>query len=116
LFDSSRRVHYYSRVLVNGKSAEDGEWAYGDAWKNGSPDDPVPEDDTAYVEVLRGDTGMGLSDTIMLEFVLFLGENGIQATFDSFPLEQINIYVLKVEAGREDEARMLLEKKRTSTM
>jgi len=84
--------------------AEDNDWEYGDAWKTGSPDDPVPEDGTEYVEVLRGDTGKGISDTTMLEYVLYLGEHGIRATFDAFPLEQIKTYVLKVEAGRENDA------------
>ena len=88
-------------------------WEYGDAWKTGSPDDPVPEDTTEYVEVFRGDTGRGLSDSTMLEYVLFLGEKGIKATFEAYPLEQINIYVLKVEAGKEDEAiRYLAERER----
>jgi hypothetical protein len=91
----------------------DKDWKYGDVWKAGSPDDPVPRDATEYVEVFRGDTGKGLSDTTMLEYVLYLGERGIAATFDAFPLEQIKTYVLKVEAGKEDEAlRYLAERER----
>ncbi len=95
---------------MQGKEDEK-DWEYGDVWKAGSPDDPVPEDTTEYVEVLRGDTGKGLSDTTMLEYVLFLGERGIAATFDAYPLEQIKTYVLKVEAGKENEAlRYLAER------
>jgi hypothetical protein len=90
---------------------DDKDWEYGDAWKTGSPDDPVPEDTTEYVAILRGDTGKGLSDTTMLEYVLYLGERGIKATFDAYPLEQIKTYVLKVEAGKEYEAIKLLAEK-----
>jgi hypothetical protein len=98
-------------VSESRKDKEDEGWEYGDVWKDGSPDDPVAGDAGEYVEVLRGDTGMGYNDTTMLEFVLFLGEYGIKATFDSYPLEQIKIYVLRVEAGREAEAIALLRKK-----
>jgi hypothetical protein len=93
------------------KDKEEADWEYGEVWKDGSPDDPVAADAGEYVEILRGDTGMGYNDTTMLEYVLFLGEHGIKATFDSYPLEQIKIYVLKVEAGRETEAFVLLQKK-----
>ncbi len=99
----------------NKKKNEDEGWEYGDIWKEGSPDDIVPEDATDYVEILRGDTGMGLSDTVMMEYVLFLGEHDIRATFESYPLEQIKIYVLKVEEGKEEEAIRLLEEKRSSS-
>jgi len=95
------------------KNGDDEDWEYGDAWKKGSPDDPVPEDTTEYVEVLRGDTGKGLSDTTMLEYVLYLGEHGIKATFDAYPLEQIKTYVLKVEMGKEDEALRYLAESRS---
>jgi hypothetical protein len=98
-------------VSENRKDEEDEDWKYGEVWKDGSPDDPIAADAGEYVEVLRGDTGMGYSDTTMLEYVLFLGEHGIGATFDSYPLEQIKIYVLRVEAGREAEALALLRKK-----
>jgi hypothetical protein len=91
-------------MVESEKKDEDKDWEFGDAWKTGSPDDLVPEDTTEYVEVLRGDTGKGLSDTTMLEYVLYLGERGIAATFESYPLEQMMTYVLKVEAGKEDEA------------
>jgi hypothetical protein len=93
------------------KTDNDKDWEFGDAWKMGSPDDPVPEDATEYVAILRGDTGKGLSDTTMLEFVLYLGEHGVKATFDAYPLEQIKTYVLKVEAGKEYEAIRLLAEK-----
>lgn len=98
-------------MVERAKNGDDQDWEYGDAWKTGSPDDPVPEDAVEYIEVLRGDTGQGLSDTTMLEYVLYLGERGIAATFDAFPLEQIKTYVLKVEAGKEAEAIRLLEEK-----
>ena len=90
---------------------EDG-WEYGDVWDQGTPDDePGSEDAIEYVEVLRGDTGMGYSDTTMMEYILYLGAAGIQATFDAYPLREIKIYVLKVEAGREEEAMSLLREK-----
>lgn len=89
-------------------------WAYGDVWKDGSPDDALPDDTAEYVEVLRGDTGMGLDDTVMMEYVLYLGEHGIRSTFESYPLEQIKIYVLRAEPERSDEAmRLLAERRRT---
>ena len=90
---------------------DDSGWTFGDIWKQGSPDDPDPEDDIEYVEVMRGDTGKGYSETTMVEYILYLGSRGIQATFDAFPVREIKIYVLKVEAGREDEARSLLREK-----
>jgi len=102
-------------VPENRKDQDDEGWQFGEVWKDGSPDDPVSGDDGLYVEILRGDTGMGYSDTTMLEYVLFLGEHGIGATFDSYPLEQIKTYVLRVEAGREEDALELLRKKRQGT-
>jgi hypothetical protein len=93
--------------------AEEG-WAFGDVWKEGSPDDALPEDTAGYVEVLRGDTGMGLDDTVMMEYVLYLGEHGIRATFESYPLEQIKIYVLRAEAGQAQEAVRLLAERGSS--
>lgn len=87
-------------------------WEFGDAWKDGSPDEPPGDDGVEYVEVLRGDTGRGLDDTAMMEYVLFLGEHGIRATFESYPLEQIKVYVLRAEATRADEAVRLLAERR----
>lgn len=95
-------------MVERGRPDDDKDWDYGDDWKKGSPDDPVPKDTIEYVAVLRGDTGKGLSDTTMLEYVLYLGEHGIAATFEAYPLEQIKTYVLKVEAGKEVEAIRLL--------
>jgi hypothetical protein len=95
-------------MMPNDRQDSDDEWEYGDVWKQGSPDDALPGEAADYVEVLRGDTGMGLDDTVMMEYVLFLGEHDIAATFESFPLEQIKIYVLKAEAGKAAEAMKLL--------
>ena len=100
-----------SDMKRNDDNTDDEEWAYGDIWDRGSPDDPVPEDDIEYVEVLRSDTGKGYSDTTMMEYILYLGASGIRATFDAYPLREIKIYVLKVEAGREEEAMSLLREK-----
>jgi hypothetical protein len=94
------------------KNDNDEEWEFGDAWRSGSPDDAPDDASIDYIEVLRGDTGMGLDDTVMMEFVLFLGEHGIRATFESYPLEQIKIYVLRAEAGRAEEAMRLLADRR----
>lgn len=87
------------------------EWQYGDAWKQGSPDEPVVEDDIEYVAILRGETGRGYNDTTMQDLIFFLGSEGIRAKYDSYPLEQIQIYVLKVEVGKEDQAREYLSQK-----
>ena len=96
----------------NDDDKDDEGWAYGDVWDKGTPDDgPEPDDAIEYVEVLRGDTGKGYSDTTMMEYILYLGAAGIQATFDAYPLREIKIYVLKVEAGREEEALSLLREK-----
>ena len=94
----------------NDDTKDDG-WEYGDVWDHAAPDESEAEDATEYVEVLRGDTGMGYSDTTMMEYILYLGASGIQATFDAYPLREIKIYVLKVEAGREEEAMGLLREK-----
>jgi hypothetical protein len=99
-----------------GNSDEDG-WEYGDVWKEGSPDDGAAEDDVRYVEVLRGDTGKGYDDSLLLNLIGFLGSRGIRATYDSFSLglepAAIKTYVLKVEEGREEEALELLVQKLT---
>ena len=98
------------------KSKEnDKDWEYGDAWKEGSPDEPAGDEDVAFVDVLRGDTGRGFDDSLMLDLVGYLGSRGIRATYDSFSLglepAAIKTYVLKVEAGKEDEAMQLLREK-----
>lgn len=97
------------------KSREEEGWEYGDVWKHGSPDENDSAHGIAYVEILRGDTGRGFDDSFMLDLVSFLGSRGIRATFDSFTLglepAAIKTYVLKVEAGREEEAREHLEEK-----
>lgn len=96
-------------------SQNDAEWEYGDAWKQGAPDDRVDEGLADYVDILRGDTGRGFDDSTMLDLVAYLGSRGIRATFDSFSLglepAAIKTYVLKVESGREDEAMELLKEK-----
>lgn len=92
------------------------EWEYGDVWKKGSPDAPVPEDDVRYVEILHGDTGMGYDDSFMLDLIGYLSSHGIRATYDAVPLAMefggaIKTYVLKVEAEKADEASEYLREK-----
>jgi hypothetical protein len=97
------------------ENADEEGWEYGDVWKQGSPDEPIPEDDVQYVEILRGDTGSGYDDSVMMDLVAYLGSRGLRATFDSFSLGMepaaIKTYVLKVEAGKEDEAGKYLSEK-----
>ena len=97
------------------KSREEEGWEYGDVWKHGSPDENDSALGISYVEILRGDTGRGFDDSSMLDLVSFLGSRGIRATFDSFTLglepAAIKTYVLKVEAGREEEASEHLKEK-----
>jgi len=90
---------------------DDEGWEYGDVWDHQAADEPVLAEAVDYVEVLRGDTGMGYSDTTMMEYILYLGAAGIRATFDAYPLREIKIYVLGVEAGKEEEAMALLRDK-----
>jgi len=101
------------------ESEEEG-WEYGDVWKQGSPDEAVPEEGISYVEVLRGDTGTGHDDSSLMDLVSYLGSRGIRATFDSFSLglepAAIKTYVLKVEAGKEDEAIRYLKEKWSGVM
>jgi hypothetical protein len=89
-------------------------WEYGDVWKEGTPDEHAGPD-VEYVEVLRGDTGRGFDDSVMLDLVAYLGSRGIRATFDSFSLglepAAMKTYVLKVESGREAEALGYLKEK-----
>lgn len=98
-----------------GTAGEDNGWEYGDAWREGSPDDAAAAEAGEYVEVLRGDTGRGFDDSLMLDMVGFLGSRGIRATYDSFSLglepAAIKTYVLKVEEGKEREALDLLRER-----
>ena len=96
--------------------ADEAGWEYGDVWKQGSPDQPALADDIPYVAILRGDTGGGYDDSFMLDLVGYLSSRGIRATYDAVPLAAefggaIKTYVLKVEAGTEDEARGYLQEK-----
>ena len=99
----------------NNENANEEGWEYGDVWKQGSPDEPASAEDIEYVEVLRGDTGSGYDDSLMLNLVAYLGSRGIRATYDSFSLGMepvaIKTYVLKVEAGQEEEAKGQLKEK-----
>lgn len=94
---------------------DDEGWEFGDVWKDGSPDEGNSDEGIRYVEVLRGDTGKGFDDSLLLDLVGFLGSRGVRATYDSFSLGMepaaIKTYVLKVEEGREEEARLLLAEK-----
>jgi len=104
---------------VSRKRADDADsngWEYGDVWKQGSPDDPVPLDTVHYIEILRGDTGTGYDDSYMLDLIGYLASRGIRATYDAVPLAMeaggaIKTYVLRVEVGREEEAIRFLREK-----
>ncbi len=91
------------------------EWKYGDVWKQGSPDESGPAEAVTFVEILRGDTGRGFDDSTMLDLISYLGSKGIRATFDSTSMglepAAIKTYVLKVEAGKEEEAEKYLREK-----
>jgi len=97
------------------EEAEGEDWEYGDEWKRGSPDTVDSENNVEYVEVLRGDTGRGYDDSVMIDLVGYLGSKGIRATYDSFSLGAevgaMKTYVLKVESGKEDEALAYLKEK-----
>ena len=84
-------------------------------WKQGPPEDEASEQGIQYVEVLRGDTGRGFDDSSMMDLVSYLGSRGVRATYDSFSIglepAAIKTYVLKVEAGKEEEAMKKLEEK-----
>lgn len=101
-----------------GKEPDDRGWKYGDEWKEGSPEDVAHEDKISYVEILRSDMGKGYDDTYMMDLVVYLGSRGIRATYDSFSLgiegAAIKTYVLKVEAGKEEEARGYLKADKAS--
>lgn len=98
----------------NNEQDEEG-WEYGDVWKQGSPDETVPDEGISYVEILRGDTGTGYDDSSMMDLVGYLGSRGLRATYDAFSLglepAAIKTYVLKVEAGKEEEALRYLREK-----
>ncbi len=117
LFDTAGELNYYSATMNRErKNADDEEgWEFGDAWKQGSPDERKPEEDVEYVEILRADTGQGYDDSLMIDLVGYLGSRGIRATYDSFSLGAelgaIKTYVLLVEAGNEDEALAYLKEK-----
>jgi hypothetical protein len=100
-------------VAETGREDEENGWAFGDVWRSGSPDDADSAPEDAYVEVLRGDTGRGFDDSLMLDLIGYLGSRGIRATYDSFSLglepAAIKTYVLKVEQGRETEALAFLQ-------
>lgn len=102
--------------MKHGKEpAGDEVWDFGDDWKQGSPDQPIDGDDIQYVDILRGDTGMGYDDSFLLDLVGYLGSRGVRATYESFAIGMepaaIKSYVLKVELGKEDEAREYLREK-----
>jgi hypothetical protein len=99
------------------KHSDNDGWEYGDVWKQGSPDAADSEDDVEYVEILRGDLGMGYDDSYLLDLVSYLGSRGIRATYDSysigleFGVGAMKTYVLKVESGKEQEAGEFLREK-----
>jgi hypothetical protein len=101
--------------MTGREKTDDEGWEYGDVWKQGSPDEKIPEEDIDYVEILRSDTGRGYDDSSMIELVGYLGSMGIRATYDSFSLGAeagaLKTYVLKVEAGHEEEALAYLREK-----
>ena len=104
--------------MAAGKKNDDSDdgWAYGDVWQAGAPAGPAPpDDDSIYVEVMRGDTGRGFTDSLMLDLVGYLGSQGIRATYDSFSLGMepaaIKTYVLKVEQGKEVQALRCIEER-----
>ena len=104
-------------MASSGKERADDDWEFGDAWRAGSPDAFEGDESVLYVDVLRGDTGQGFDDSLMLELVGYLGSRGIRATYDSFSLglepAAIKTYVLKVEEGKAEEAvRFLAERER----
>jgi hypothetical protein len=105
---------HYTMNKRNDNDDEEG-WEYGDDWRQGSPDAPASENNVEYVTILRGDTGNGYDDSVMIDLVGYLGSRGIGATYDSFSIglepAAIKTYVLKVEAGKEEEALEFLREK-----
>ena len=104
-------------IAMSGSGPQDknDSWNYGDIWQAGSPDQEPQDPEVVYVDILRGDTGSGFDDSLMLDLVGYLGSRGIRATYDSFSLglepAAIKTYVLKVEEGRETEALECLREK-----
>ncbi len=98
----------------NGPDDDEG-WEYGDVWKQGHPDQLMPEENIQYLAVLRGDSGMGYDDSSLLDLVVYLGSRGIRATYEAFTVGMepaaIKTYVLKAESGKEEEAIRLLNEK-----
>ncbi len=115
LFDTVRPVHYYSCMPKPHDPDADEGWEYGDVWKEGSPDDVVPDGETVFVELFRTDTAHGYDDSALLELVSYLGSRGIRATYDSFSVGMepaaMKTYALKVDAAQADEAREALRQK-----
>jgi hypothetical protein len=117
LFDTSGRLLYIQAVVSEKKNddADEG-WAYGDVWRGGASEEGAASDASVdYVDILRGDTGQGFTDSEMLDLVGYLGSRGIRATYDSFSLGMepaaIKTYVLKVEEGKEEQALRCLEER-----
>lgn len=92
---------------------EDADWAYGDAWKQGSPDSAVPPEEEVFVEVMR--FGGAYKDSDLMEMVHYLGSRGIRATFDAhsvaMEMAPMKSYVLKVESGKIEEAKACLKER-----
>lgn len=109
IFSGSSEEHPVSKKTSDEQDSAD--WEYGDVWKQGFAEGPPAEDDNDYVAILRGETGRGYSDTTMQDFIFYLGSQGVRAKYESYPLEQVQIYVLKVEAGKAEEAKELLNAK-----
>lgn len=116
MFDSAASLLYIQVVAAEKKSdGEPEDWPYGDVWQKGALEDAAADADIVYTDILRGDTGQGFDDSLMLDLVGYLGSLGIRATYDSFSLglepAAIKTYVLKVEEGKEEDALRLLEDK-----
>lgn len=94
---------------------DEAKWEYGDVWKQGTPDEPG-DDAVQYVEIFRGDMGAAYDDLYMLDLVNYLGSRGVRATYASVSIglefgAAMTTYVLKVEEGKENEAREYLREK-----
>ncbi len=95
------------RSPVKRPESDEADWAYGDEWKEGSPDAALPEEEG----VMRCD-GAACMDSDMLNLIGYLGSHGIRATYDTHSVAAdmvaMKSYVLKVEIGRVEEAKALL--------